>query len=377
MCRTTTTTTQPPSSTTTQASSSTTTQAPSSTTTQAPSSSSTTTRASSTATGPVAAPTVGLYTYQGCYIESAGNGYGRALPQANFPTDLQTAQLCATNCALYQYFGLEYGRECWCANALNVNATKTAETDCNMPCAADKSQLCGDGNRLNVYYRGAAISSSSTVVSTTVQSTTQAVSSTTTQAASTSTTTQAPSSSSTTTQAPSTTVQSSSTTTTQAPTTTTTTLASTTMATSTRTTTTTTSLAPVYTGPPVTSQGNVNFTYYSCVAEPSAGKLFPKQVENNATMTIDRCLSVCSNYAYAGVEYGRECWCGNTINFAGNTGAVPGKNVSDADCSTPCPGNSSQFCGNGNRINLYWFDLNKAVKNGAVDLSAYMPPINF
>lgn len=116
----------------------------------------------------------------------------------------------------------------------------------------------------------------------------------------------------------------------------------------------------------MTSAGNVNFTYYSCVSEPSAGKVLPWQLDNNGTaMTIPRCLAVCAPYRYAGVEYGRECWCGNALNLAGNAGATPGANVSDAQCNFPCPGNSSEFCGAGNRLNLYYFDLAKAAKNAA------------
>jgi hypothetical protein len=70
---------------------------------------------------------------------------------------------------------------------------------------------------------------------------------------------------------------------------------------------TTSSKVATYTGPPVTSQGNVNFTYYSCLSEPSSGRALQKQVENNGTyMTIEKCLSNCWMYQYAGVEYGRE-----------------------------------------------------------------------
>jgi WSC domain len=68
-------------------------------------------------------------------------------------------------------------------------------------------------------------------------------------------------------------------------------------------------------------------------------------------------------YQYAGVEYGRECWCGNSLNFNGNPGATPGQNVSDSQCNFECPGNSSEFCGAGVRLNLYWFDLQKSLAN--------------
>jgi hypothetical protein len=71
----------------------------------------------------------------------------------------------------------------------------------------------------------------------------------------------------------------------------------------------------------VPSNGNVNFTTYNCVAEPAAGRLLSSQVDNNGTaMTIEKCLAECWMYAYAGVEYGRECWCGNTLNWAGDVG---------------------------------------------------------
>ena len=318
-------------------------------------------RPTSTITGPVAAPTVGVYTYQGCFLESASQGLSRALALASFPSDEQTALLCATNCAAYSYFGLQYSRECWCGNELNPAAVSVPETDCSMPCAADKGQLCGGGNRLNVYRKPSAPASSSTVGVTSTSVTSQ-----------TTTTSASPSSSdvvsTTSLEISSTTISSPTLSTSVGISTFTTIRTSSSIVT---TSTTTTSSQPVYTGPPVVVPGNTNFTYYSCVSEPSSGKLFSSQVENSVGMTIDRCLSVCWNYQYAGVEYGRECWCGNTINFNGSsTAATPGRNTSDADCKIPCIGNSSQFCGGSSRISLYWFDKEKASK--PVDLSRFL-----
>lgn len=83
-------------------------------------------------------------------------------------------------------------------------------------------------------------------------------------------------------------------------------------------------------------------------------------------MTIDKCLSNCYAYKYAGVEYGRECWCSNSLNWAGNSGATPGANltnVGNKDCGFTCPGNGSQYCGAGSRLSLYYFDFAKAAKN--------------
>lgn len=64
-------------------------------------------------------------------------------------------------------------------------------------------------------------------------------------------------------------------------------------------------------------------------------------------MTIEMCLSYASNYNYAGVEYGRECWYGNTLD----PGAT--KAATNTPCSFLCPGNSLEYCGAGNYLILY------------------------
>lgn len=115
--------------------------------------------------------------------------------------------------------------------------------------------------------------------------------------------------------------------------------------------------AATYTGPPVPSTGNANFTYYSCISEPTSSRLLPFQIENNGThMTIEKCLSDCWKYQYAGVEYGRECWCGDSLNLA--AGAM---NVTDDKCGFTCPGSGSEYCGSGGHLSLFWFDVQKAM----------------
>ena len=53
---------------------------------------------------------IGKYTFQGCYTEIPG---GRALNAAAFYSfDAMTLEYCATSCAAYSYFGVEYGGEC-------------------------------------------------------------------------------------------------------------------------------------------------------------------------------------------------------------------------------------------------------------------------
>jgi len=115
----------------------------------------------------------------------------------------------------------------------------------------------------------------------------------------------------------------------------------------------------------VVSQGNSNYSYYACASEPQVGRLLPSQILNDGdAMTIKACLAVCDGFQYIGVEYGRECWCGNVLNTAAN-GGTPTANLSDASCNFKCPGNSSEFCGAGSKMNLYWYDDAKAKKNAA------------
>ena len=87
-------------------------------------------------------------TRKGCYAET-GNGQPRLLSLASYADDAMTVESCSAFCTKYQYFGLEYGRECYCGNALTAAAVPDA--DCNMRCAGKNTEFCGAGNRLDVY----------------------------------------------------------------------------------------------------------------------------------------------------------------------------------------------------------------------------------
>ncbi|EPE28663.1 Quinoprotein alcohol dehydrogenase-like protein [Glarea lozoyensis ATCC 20868] len=413
---------------------------------------SSTTSTTATQTGPTIVPSVGLYNYAGCYTE--GNGV-RALGSASYPSDTLTVAACAASCSSFMYFGVEYGRECWCGNNFGTGALLTKDTDCSMTCAGDKNTYCGNGNRLNVYIKNgtiggssssssssstslpsssssASLSSSSTgssssAASSSVSSTlsssssarSSAPSSTSSSSSSASPSSSSTSSSSSSVTSPSSTLTSSSSSsslssssstvpsssstagsssssvassssssssatptststsasstssssTVPSSTSTSSTFSSTSLSTSIRSTSSssstsststssTSSAKPTPTGP-VVSEGNANFTYYSCASEPSSGRLLPSQILNNGTsMTISMCLTACSNYLYAGVEYGRECWCGNKLN----TGTTS-QNLTDSQCNFLCPGNSTEYCGAGSKMSLFWYDRQKAISN--------------
>ncbi|KAI4123034.1 MAG: hypothetical protein LQ338_005480 [Usnochroma carphineum] len=67
----------------------------------------------------------------------------------------------------------------------------------------------------------------------------------------------------------------------------------------------------------------------------------------NDSMTIGICLDWCKSKrtTYAGIEYHRECYCGNSIA----NDAVA--NV--AGCTSTCMGNTMEICGGSNRMNVY------------------------
>lgn len=139
------------------------------------------TTAASTAT-PL--PSASGYAYVGCFNETTGvpnTGGARALaggnsvskdvphpaqkarlPQVLSPTNLPPPQsatntltplTCLTFCSDTQFFGLEYGRECYCANYLSSFSVKLNESRCNYACNGNSSEICGGSLALTLYNR--------------------------------------------------------------------------------------------------------------------------------------------------------------------------------------------------------------------------------
>ncbi len=66
-------------------------------------------------------------------------------------------------------------------------------------------------------------------------------------------------------------------------------------------------------------------------------------------MTIEACLNFCvsKGFAYAGVEYSVECYCGTSL-------AATSTQVADSDCNMPCSGDATKPCGAGSRLSLFY-----------------------
>lgn len=360
--------------------------------------------------GPPKVPqSVGPYNYTGCYTETTPH----ALNGPTTATADMTIEKCAAFCTGFKYFGLEFANECYCGDTIASGSKKAPEADCKMSCAGNNGQLCGAGGRLTLYTRSgaASLSSSSSIVS---QS---ATASSSIAATSSATSSAKPSTSSGPVAVlvagkfnfkgcytegngvralsgpvkadPGMTVEkcadfcaayaymgveystecycgnnigSGANKTT---------LDKCSMvcggnaleycggpvllnfyeaaggATSTAAATATSSTAtPSPTGP-IIVKGDANFTYAACYAEPVNGRALPNQILPGAVMTVEKCLSACAQYQYAGLEYGSECWCGNTLA----TGTT--KAAAESQCGLTCSGNKTQICGDGNRLTLY------------------------
>lgn len=63
--------------------------------------------------------------------------------------------------------------------------------------------------------------------------------------------------------------------------------------------------------------------------------------------TVEKCVEYCAamNYKYAGVQYGIQCFCGNSYGVYHR-----GK---EADCNYECPGDSKEHCGGYWRNSIY------------------------
>jgi hypothetical protein len=85
-----------------------------------------------------------------------------------------------------------------------------------------------------------------------------------------------------------------------------------------------------------------------CYSEATTGRALSSAAFAEDDMTVELCASKCTGFTMFGLEYQRECYCGNTLN--------PGSIATpQLDCKYSCMGNKSENCGGDLRLNLYQF----------------------
>ncbi|MCJ1290151.1 hypothetical protein MMC34_001687 [Xylographa carneopallida] len=119
-------------------------------------------------------------------------------------------------------------------------------------------------------------------------------------------------------------------------------------------------IAPTPTGGPIVEQVVGEYVYLGCYQDNVGGVRALSALQNpesGALNTPDVCASACVGFEYFGVEYSGECYCDDVIG--GNNTVAPGGNDPNANgCSMTCKGNSSEYCGGPNRLNMYILNPN-------------------
>lgn len=89
-------------------------------------------------------------------------------------------------------------------------------------------------------------------------------------------------------------------------------------------------------------------TFYGCYTEIPARALTGSSTIDYTAMTIGACETHCTGLGFTiwGVEYGGECYCGNSLA----QGSFP---AFSTDCNMVCPGDPTGVCGGPNRLSLY------------------------
>jgi hypothetical protein len=111
---------------------------------------------------------------------------------------------------------------------------------------------------------------------------------------------------------------------------------------------------PTPTGGPINDPGPPGWEFIGCYADNvDGGRALTYGINTaggGAELTVALCTEACgeAHYQYAGVEYAGECYCGNAFENGG--GPAPDGLVG---CDMTCNGNSSEYCGGPNRLDVY------------------------
>ncbi|OLN81142.1 WSC domain-containing protein-like protein 6 [Colletotrichum chlorophyti] len=96
---------------------------------------------------------------------------------------------------------------------------------------------------------------------------------------------------------------------------------------------------------------SLKFKYLGCARDPAGqSRTLPAAKLSGDSMTVETCIKHCDSkgFRYAGLEYARECFCGNSVA----DDRKPKKGILGG-CDMPCSGNNSEICGGWAALSLY------------------------
>jgi len=114
---------------------------------------------------------------------------------------------------------------------------------------------------------------------------------------------------------------------------------------------------------------NSSRQYLGCFRDDTNSRIFSGFVtEMSETNSPSACINYCLRIGFglAGLQYGRECWCGKTLS-------VSSLHISDFQCNMSCPGSSyvaQSMCGGYLAMSVYSTGLASTASNDAI----YVPP---
>ncbi|KAH8985360.1 WSC domain-containing protein [Lactarius akahatsu] len=101
-----------------------------------------------------------------------------------------------------------------------------------------------------------------------------------------------------------------------------------------------------------------------CYNDSVSARALQVRVDAGQT-TVESCVAACQTqgFSLAGVEFGRECWCGSQLQhgskFFGNSDGIQDGRLRQTPnapfCNMACQGNPSEICGGPALLNLYNF----------------------
>ncbi|KAI8806739.1 WSC domain-containing protein [Cladochytrium replicatum] len=105
--------------------------------------------------------------------------------------------------------------------------------------------------------------------------------------------------------------------------------------------------APVITHPvPQTTGLPDHCKYVGCHEDNIQDRALSEGASYNGLMTPEVCAKACiaKGFKFAGVEYGYQCYCGNSVKYGP---------IEESKCFMPCQGNDELTCGGESNIGLY------------------------